>query len=334
MVKYNRGTHSGSQRTYFGTKSQKGGAAMIIESNKSLIKYLAGMVNTMPKMFEQHGFRYSSDLFETDRFKRLIIPHNKKNLQVVSTKMAEGLDTTTDRTIISDSGVDGAIVTQTTSATGTDFSYSGGVWTYTGTITKTFRINAYVTGDYYSTIDTIRFEIRKNGIAESFIWPFLIPTFGTVDNDYSYPSWDFEVTLATGDTVDLYMKIANDVGTYRGRTSFVLFRIYNLTPTFVDATIGGTITMNDVMPQQVRQIDFFTSIVKLFNLYVYEDRFDNNLLYIKPFVDFYSTDPVDAVDWSYKLNRDKTIKIKPMSELNAKVYNFKWKPDDDYWNRL
>jgi len=28
---------------------------MIIESNKSLIKYLAGMVNTMPKMFDRNG---------------------------------------------------------------------------------------------------------------------------------------------------------------------------------------------------------------------------------------------------------------------------------------
>jgi len=28
---------------------------MIIESNKSLIKYLAGMVNTLPGMFDKHG---------------------------------------------------------------------------------------------------------------------------------------------------------------------------------------------------------------------------------------------------------------------------------------
>jgi hypothetical protein len=43
---------------------------------------------------------------------------------------------------------------------------------------------------------------------------------------------------------------------------------------------------------------------------------------------------MDSIDWSYKVNRDKPIKVKPMSELNAKKYDFKFKQDSDYYNEL
>lgn len=285
------------------------------------------------KMFEAAGFRYESDLFDTDRFKRLIIPYNRKTLQVLSTKMAEGVDVTSSREVLSDAGADQDIVEQTLSASGTDFTYLAGVWTYTGSTSKIFRVHVQISGDYYSTIETQRFEIRKNGVAVYFDFPFLIPTFGTTNVNYS-KSFDYELTLAPGDTVDLYAKIVNDTGSYRLRTNFVLFQIHNSVPIPVDATIGGNLTVNDLIPRNVRQIDFLSAIVKLFNLYVYEDRFDSRLLYIKPYVDFYSTAPTDAIDWSYKLNRDKAVKVKPMSELTAKIYKFRYKPDNDFYNEL
>ena len=74
--------------------------------------------------------------------------------------------------------------------------------------------------------------------------------------------------------------------------------------------------------------------MKLFNLYVYESQFDERLINITPFVDFYSTDSGNAVDWTYKLNRDSVVKIKPMSELNSKIYNFRYKDDSDFYNDL
>jgi hypothetical protein len=102
----------------------------------------------------------------------------------------------------------------------------------------------------------------------------------------------------------------------------------------VPITIGDTVTMNENIPKNIRQIDFLLGIVKLFNFYVYEDRFDANLIHLNPWINFYSTDNTNAVDWTHKLNRDKVIKVKPMSELNAKVYKFKYKQDSDYFNEL
>jgi len=74
--------------------------------------------------------------------------------------------------------------------------------------------------------------------------------------------------------------------------------------------------------------------MKMFNLIVTEDKFVNKKLVIEPWVDFYNLDRTTYKDWTYKIDRGNVIKIKPMSEINARYYNFKFKSDSDYYNEL
>jgi hypothetical protein len=37
-------------------------------------------------------------------------------------------------------------------------------------------------------------------------------------------------------------------------------------------------------------------------------------------------------DWTYRLDRSKPIRLKPMSELNGRYFEYKYKPDADYYN--
>jgi hypothetical protein len=104
-------------------------------------------------------------------------------------------------------------------------------------------------------------------------------------------------------------------------------------PVYAPAVIGTTIEMSQVIPRNVLQKDLISSIIKLFNLYLYEDSKTKNIL-ITPYVDFYNTDLADTVDWTYKLDRSKSIRLKPMSELNSRYYNFKFKQDSDYYNEI
>jgi len=90
--------------------------------------------------------------------------------------------------------------------------------------------------------------------------------------------------------------------------------------------------MNETIPKNILQLDFFASIIKLFNLYVFESPDDDKLLKIEPFVDFYAD--ATTIDWSQKLDRGSAIKIKPMSELNSRYYAFNYKDDSDYYNDL
>lgn len=93
--------------------------------------------------------------------------------------------------------------------------------------------------------------------------------------------------------------------------------------------LGEEISINDAIPRGVFQRDFFISICKMFNLYVYDDQFDENKLHIKPYIDFYDG---SVQDWSNKVDRSKAWSIKPMSELNSRYYQFKYKSDNDYYN--
>ena len=70
----------------------------------------------------------------------------------------------------------------------------------------------------------------------------------------------------------------------------------------------------------------------MFNLYVYEDIWDDKKIIIKPYINFYPDTYANALDWSNKIDRSKPLSIKPMSELNARYFNYKYKQDNDFYN--
>jgi hypothetical protein len=70
----------------------------------------------------------------------------------------------------------------------------------------------------------------------------------------------------------------------------------------------------------------------MYNLYVYDDIFNEKKIYIKPYIDFYPETSAEALDWSNKIDRSKPLSIKPMSELNARYYQYKYKDDTDTYN--
>lgn len=108
--------------------------------------------------------------------------------------------------------------------------------------------------------------------------------------------------------------------------------IINEPPGFIQYSYGEAININNTIPRNVYQKDFFTSIMKLFNLMVVERKDRPKHLVIEPYVEFYDTDRATYLDWSYKVNRDKPMTIRPMSEINARLYDFKFKDDSDYLN--
>jgi hypothetical protein len=70
----------------------------------------------------------------------------------------------------------------------------------------------------------------------------------------------------------------------------------------------------------------------MFNLFVTEDKYNEKHLILTPYVDFYDTDRESFLDYSDKVDRSQMIKIKPMSEINARYYTFKYKTDNDFYN--
>jgi len=94
---------------------------------------------------------------------------------------------------------------------------------------------------------------------------------------------------------------------------------------------GNTIEMNNTIPKNIKQKDFFMSIVKMFNLYVQSDTQNDKNVFIEPREDFYNT---TTKDWSQKLDVSKPLEFLPMGALDSKDYLFTYKQDKDYYNEL
>jgi hypothetical protein len=288
------------------------------------------------KMFSAAGFIYESALFETERFKRLIIPHNQKVL-TSKTSLLLTATNSTDELVIDYATTASRLLkfdTVVTSIFTPDFSPAS-TFTYNGTDPVTMNINFDIEYNWKCTNNFITISIRKNGADfATHVAPntggFLV-TFG---------SWvgSVPVSLVTGDVIDFLVIVSDSSAghqytfVFKTLNSFVNFKTSSDVP--VPVNLGGDVKLNDTIPRNIKQIDFLVSLVKLFNLYVYEDKFQKNKIYITPYIDFYGHDDTASDDWTYKLNRDKQIKIKPMSELTSQIYNFKYKSDTDYYNDL
>jgi hypothetical protein len=90
------------------------------------------------------------------------------------------------------------------------------------------------------------------------------------------------------------------------------------------------IDLTQILPN-MKMKDFFMSIVKMFNLYVYDNPFKTNDLIVEPMDLFYSS-KTKLKDWTNLLDRDSDIEIVPMSELDVRSYKFSYTEDSDYFN--
>ena len=275
------------------------------------------------KMFLAAGYRYECDLFNTPRFKKLIVPYNRKILTRKDYDVLEAIITSTkvNPSIFSWDAISSLIFALTTSNQHIE---------YTATPSISGTLNVTVSGNFVHGDITVAFY--KNGIqilTNTFVWNGISnPQF------FSYTQTLPSQSFGTGDYISCIVTLNNTTAGYDKNITTNTVEFLSDLPQDVAVDFFDNIFINDTLPKNIRQIDFLSSIIKLFNLYVYEDRFDKSLIKIAPFIDFYSTDSSNAVDWTYKLNRDSVIKIKPLSEINSKSYKFNYKDDSDFWNDL
>jgi hypothetical protein len=93
---------------------------------------------------------------------------------------------------------------------------------------------------------------------------------------------------------------------------------------------GDSVDMYSAIPEKIKQRDFLTSIVKMFNLYMIPDSNDLKNIIIETREDFYTT---DIEDWSSKLDYSKEHNLTPTSVTNKQQYTFTYKQDADYYNK-
>jgi hypothetical protein len=273
------------------------------------------------KIFAGTDYTFSCPFFDEPIFKRLIIPHNQTNITALNNT---SLDANADIQLINTNLNTFVEFTMVTAGSFT-LDITKQLFTYTGTPTITTDIQLTLRGDVtYSNPSLPAFSVilKKDGAQ-----------IGRQDFDASIN--DFMdcnilvsgVSFATNNTMQVEI-LGNGIF-----LNIILgeVKLTTTTPSQVQINLGETITINDTIPKGIFQSDFFMSIVKMFNLYVYENKFNDKELVISPYVDFYPDKSAEALDWTNKIDRSKPLSIKPMSEVNARYYNYKFKTDNDFY---
>lgn len=91
----------------------------------------------------------------------------------------------------------------------------------------------------------------------------------------------------------------------------------------------GTVDIYSIIPKDIKQRDFLTSIFNMYGLEIEPDSADPNNYIIEPFDDFYTT---TAKDWQHKIDNNNDLILEPMGLLEAAEYLYTYKDDKDYYN--
>jgi hypothetical protein len=271
----------------------------------------------LQKILAGTGYSWDFPLLDTDLIKRLIIPCNQKILSKYS-NLALAANPTSN-TYNNPSNI------HYTATTLGNFTLNGGQdqFTYTPASPMSDDIQCTIFGQINSVISgtSVTFSLYKNAsiLKQQTISFSSLPIVYSVDLSISGITFNQNDVLRVGISSNV-----TQIQQYGGQLN-----ITSLLPSTVNIGYGDVISMNDAIPHGIYQKDFFISICKMFNLYIYDDQFDEKKIHIKPYIDFYDG---TTIDWSNKVDRSKAWSIKPMSELNSRFYQFKYKADNDYYN--
>ena len=94
---------------------------------------------------------------------------------------------------------------------------------------------------------------------------------------------------------------------------------------------GQYLDYNTAVPQNLKQKDFLTSIIKMFNLYIEPSKDNPYSLIIEPRDDYYENG--ETLDWSYKVDQEYPIQEIILSETQDRSTLFTYKGDTDFWNQ-
>jgi len=272
----------------------------------------------LEKIQQGSGYTWEFPLLDEAIMDRLVIPNN----QVKLTKNTSiGLSATAKVKNYTSGGED----IEFDIISGGDFTITGNgsIFTYNSATPFTGAITLNVSGviNTISPSSDFTLELRLNGTPISSV------TYPTPGDNFNFNAIlsVASVTINQNDVLDVNI-IGNfsDMDVEQG-----IFQIASANPTAVTLNYNDSIAINDTIPKGIFQRDFFLSICKMFNLYVYDDKIDDKKIIVKSYIDFYDG---TTVDWSNKVDRSKAWSIKPMSEINARYYSFKYKEDNDYYN--
>jgi len=172
---------------------------------------------------------------------------------------------------------------------------------------------------------------------------------GTTTYNYSFRPEKFIVDLNVGEELIVTFKVITYANVaYRISPSTAQQPItynftinsYNVNNSFLRVTgvknnlsSGDDVVLNDLVPKNIKQVDFIKSIVNMFNLYLIPDNTNDKNIIVKTRDEFYEDFQTEYVDWTDKFDYSQEYTITLLSELQNKTLNYTYKQSSDEVNK-
>ena len=314
------------------------------------------------KIFSNAGWSYSSTFLNSTRFKSLIIPFSGENLLLDNDSIydrsylvgASG-NTTYNCGTLYDYATQPPILLPLVSGTlggytlhntpGNSYNNTTGQWQnnasglYQLAVSLTLQ---QINGKFFASNGQAGLYLMRDrsGVIEkveqrylNFFYPPAQFTSDPIQVDFT----SAPINVAVGDIyywVIGFGSIQDSAGIQKYSTSgdiqveVIANSYFSLIPK-PDLIYGDTISMNSILPNDIKQGDFIMAFVKMFNLYI--EEISPNKLLIEPREDYLNS---DIVDWTEKIHigRDRPPKYIPLALSQVKRYKFEYELDGDYQN--
>ena len=294
----------------------------------------------LKRIFAESSFEIVAPFFDTQYFKKLILVTAEKAItKQVSTllnQISQFSDTaaaveTYSRTLFFNTSV---------SAEGFTISNANTRFTWNRTQTLNTGLSFIAQYQFTTLISSSRalytLYVNRNGST-------ILSDTKTINlRTGEYYNWDINLSwvgdIAQNDFFEVYIEgeaiggggfgeIQMDIDLLTGT-----LKIGNNVPVAVDLVEGDTMKMSYTLPKSMKQRDFLKSIITMHNLYILQDKLQDNVLEIIPYPLFYKAYKDEALDWTNKLDVSQDVVILPTSEITAKEYRIQFDEDTDYWS--
>jgi hypothetical protein len=188
--------------------------------------------------------------------------------------------------------------------------YSPGVQQI-GTLNEVFTFNATTNGSGGIDVGDIQYVLAGVDIYET-------DSNGNVVGTVGFAAWNNSPSSAPTTAPSIILDITSIDLTIRPSDNIPLN--------------SGITTMNNFIPEKIKQSDFIKSIFMMYNIYATADVDNQNNLILISRDEYY--DSGKAVDWTNKLMKDKEQSIIFIPELNNKKLRLTYKADTDSPNTV
>jgi hypothetical protein len=278
------------------------------------------------QIVNQAGYNVQSEFFDTAYFQRYYMPLKFVDESIYSRNAIPACYTFTndfiDASVYSPAYVNPSINLECNSLGWNSSSIqlyipSGNSGTYRFSFTFTISQTTPCDIDTYGALNNIAFKVNDGTVVRTL--------YSTIycDNVAQQVSFVQPIQITGNTTLEFYFESLN-VDVYGYSQSIVSG------PRFIPN--GANIDYNiEFPPNDYKQLDFITSINKLFNLIVVPNPDIPNNLVIEPIVDYIGTGPI--LDWTGKVNFDENQSLYPTSSLLNGTLQYEYKLDQDYANQ-